>query len=336
MQTIIAQGRVYNYSHTIGRVGNFGRAFALIHDVARGEGQLLYVLSKGWITDIYKNSSRITMLTVDEEYIGEFGGYGDEDGEFIWPSGIDVDSAGNVYVLDEWLNRVTIYDKDGTFLSKWGTSGTNDGELNGPAGLAIDSDDNIYITENLNHRVQKFTKDGKPLLKWGSQGSNHGELNRPWGITSDGNGDVYVADWYNDRVEKFSPDGQYISTFCTSGSNPGEVHLPSDVAVDSDGEVYVSDWWNNKVEVYDSQGIHLTTFLGDAEHLSKWAQEMMVANPEEARARLLVSLEPEWRFARPTAIVIDADKNILISESQRSRIQVYKKETGWVDPDYNL
>ena len=337
MQTIMVRGRVYNYSHTIGRVGNSGRAFALIHDLARSEGQLVYVLNRGWIADMGQGGSRITMLTMDEEFIGEFGSVGEGDGQFIWPTGLALDSKGNVYVADEWLHRITIYDKEGAFLDKWGTAGSGAGELNGPTGLAIDREDNLYITENLNHRVQKFTKEGKFLLKWGREGTGQGELNRPWGITIDGHGDVYVADWYNDRVEKFSPEGGYLGTFCTSGSGPGEVHLPSDVAVDKDGDVYVVDWWNNKVEVYDGDGTPLTTFIGDAERLSKWGQEMLDANPEEVRGRLLVeSLEPEWRFNRPTAIAIDTDGKILVAESQRSRIQVYQKEEGWVDPDYNL
>ena len=185
--------------------------------------------------------------------------------------------------------------------------------------------------------MQKFTKEGKFLLKWGQEGPGQGELNRPWGITLDSHEDVYVADWHNDRVEKFSPEGQYLATFCTSGSGPGEVHLPSDVAVDKDGDVYVADWWNNKVEVYDGDGTPLTTFIGDAEQLSKWAQEMVDANPDMVKARLRVeSLEPEWRFTRPTAIAIDSDGKILVAESHRSRIQVYQKEEGWVDPDYNL
>ena len=335
MQTVMVRGRVYNYSHTIGRVGgDAGPYFAFAYDLARGEGKLLYVLSRGY--DV-QPSDRITMLTMDEEFIGDFGSTGEGDGQFIGPTGLALDSKGNVYVADEWLNRITIYDKDGNFLDKWGTAGSGEGELNGPAGLAIDREDNLYITENLNHRVQKFTKEGKFLLKWGQEGTGQGELNRPWGITIDGDGDVYVADWHNDRVEKFSPEGGYLGTFCTSGSGSGEVHLPSDVAVDKDGDVYVADWWNSKVEVYDGEGAPLTTFIGDAERLSKWAQATVDAGPDYLKARLRVkSLEPEWRFNRPTAIAIDTDGKILVTESHRSRIQVYQKEEGWVDPDYNL
>ena len=75
--------------------------------------------------------------TLNEEYIREFGSYGEGDGEFIWPNSIALDDQGNVYISDEWLNRISIFDKDGKFLSKWGKAGSGDGELNRPSGLAI-------------------------------------------------------------------------------------------------------------------------------------------------------------------------------------------------------
>ena len=65
----------------------------------------------------------------DEEWLGDFGKYGDGEGELIWPTGICLDSGGNVYVTDEWLNRVSIFDPDGSFLGLWGTPGGGDGEL---------------------------------------------------------------------------------------------------------------------------------------------------------------------------------------------------------------
>jgi hypothetical protein len=101
--------------------------------------------------------------------------------------------------------------------------------------------------------------------------------------------------------------------------------------------VYVTDWWNNRVAVFDPEGMPLTTFIGDAEELSKWAQEAVDANPDYVKARLRVkSLEPQWRFTRPTSLEISADGKILILDNQRARIQIYQKESDWVDPQFNL
>ena len=77
--------------------------------------------------------------------------------------------------------------------------------------------------------------------------------------------------------------------------------------------------------------------IGDAEELSKWAQEAVDANPDYVKARLRVkSLEPQWRFTRPTSLEISEDGKILILDNQRARIQIYQKESDWVDPQFNL
>lgn len=334
MQTVMVRGRVFNYSHTIGRGATAGPGFRHPVDLALGDENTIYVLNRG---DEFQACQRVSVVTMDEEFIRDFGGFGDGDGQFTWPAAIALDKEGNAYVADEWLNRISVFDKAGNFLNKWGTPGTGEGELSGPGGLVFDKDDNLYITEELNHRVQKFTRDGKLLLGWGKGGTGQGEFDHPWGIALDSGGDVYVADWHNDRVQKFTPEGQYLATFGTSGNDKGQVHLPSDVAVDKDGDVYITDWWNNKVEVYDADGVHLTTFLGDAEQLSKWAQAAVDANPDYVKARLRVkSLEPQWRFTRPTAIEIADDGKVLITDNQRARIQIYQKESDWVDPQFNL
>ena len=115
------------------------------------------------------------------------------------------------------------------------------------------------------------------------------------------------------------------------------MQLPSDVAVDSEGDVYVTDWWNRKVEVFNQSGERLTTFFGDATQPSKWAQQFLDSNPDYQKARMRAkSLEPEWRFHSPVAVEVGDDGLIYIVEDQRWRIQVYRKEQDWVDPQFNL
>jgi DNA-binding beta-propeller fold protein YncE len=178
MQTISVRGRVFNYSHTIGRNSDAGTGFRYPVALARGNGDLLYVLNRG---DEYTNSQRVTAMTLDEEFIRDIGSMGEGDGQFIWPTAIDLDSDGNIFVADEWLNRMTIFDPEGNFLDRWGTPGPKEGQLNGPSGLVIDSTNNVYITDELSHRVQKFTRDGVYLSSWGQKGSGEGQLQNPWG-----------------------------------------------------------------------------------------------------------------------------------------------------------
>src|SRR5947209_13021681 len=219
MLTTIAAGRVYDFSHAVGRGAISGMGFRLAVALAAGEGDTIYAVNRGWeqIQNVPWNKTQlgtrvgklnISAVPGDEDVVCDFSRPGDGPGELIWPAGIALDSQENVYVTDEWLNRVSIFDTDGKFLSHWGTPGSADGEFNGPSGIAIDQQDVLYIVDSRNHRVQKFTTDGKFLSAWGSLGSATGQFNAPWGLTIDQEGNVYIADHKNHRVQKFTADGE--------------------------------------------------------------------------------------------------------------------------------
>jgi DNA-binding beta-propeller fold protein YncE len=343
MLTQIAAGRVFDFSHAVGRGAISGMGFRLAVALAAGAGDTIYVANRGWeqITNVPWNrtqlGTRIGKLTIgpvpgDEEVVCDFSRPGDGPGELIWPAGIALDSQENVYVTDEWLNRVSIFDSNGNFLQCWGTSGSGVGEFNGPSGIAIDSQDVLYIVDSRNHRVQTYTNDGTCLSTWGSFGSAAGQFNAPWGITLDRQGHVYVADHENHRVQKFTPDGTFVMQFGRYGSGKGQLNRPADVTVDPDGDVYVCDWANHRVQVFAPDGKFVTALQGDAQELSKWAKMTLEASPDAMKRRREVSsLEREWRLAFPTAVLFDTQYDrLIISDTQRNRLQIYNKLKDYV------
>ena len=42
------------------------------------------------------------------------------------------------------------------------------------------------------------------------------------------------------------------------------------------------------------------------------------------------------QFARPVGIAVDDQDRVIISETVRSRLQVYAKEKNYMDPQFNL
>ena len=332
MLTTVAAGRVFDYSYCIGMFGTSGQGFHYPQDFTLGTQGRIYIISRG----AEELGKRITRVTTDHEYLGQFGGGGSQDGQFIWPRSIDLDRDENIYASDEYLNRISIYDNEGAFLSSWGTPGNGDGELNGPSGVAFDPDDNVYVVDSVNSRVQKFTKEGKFLGKWGSHGAGDGEFNLPWGICVDRDSNVYVADWKNNRVQKFSPDGELLVKFEATSTGVGDLHGPMGIAVDSEGDVYVTDWGNHRLQVYGPDGAFVTTLVGDAQQPSPWTQAYIDANPDIVKARRRANMEPEWRFHRPVAVNIDAQDRIFVLESYRHRLQVYNKVKNYEEHSPNL
>jgi DNA-binding beta-propeller fold protein YncE len=312
----------FRYAHTIGLLAQTGRGFSLPVDCALGPEGVLYVLNRGTPT---QRNTHVTICTVDGEYRTDFGSYGAGDGQFIWPTSIVVDREGCVYISSESEHRIQKFSPTGQFISKWGTPGGGDGDLDGPASMVFDRDENLYVVDHLNNRVQKFTKEGKFLLKWGTKGEDEGQFNLPWGIGLDADGNVYVADWRNDRVQKFTPEGKFLAAYGTSGDHDGEFHRPSSVVVDQDGNMYVADWGNNRVQVLGPDGRFRTKLLGDA-GLSKWAHEMLPANPDYMEARAVAKNRETERFLwGPTAVKLDTAGYLYIVDSCRYRIQIYRR-----------
>ena len=333
--TTKVQGATFRYSHTIGRGEEAGTGFKNPVSVARGEGDLMYVVSRAY--DYRSDSKRITVCTVGEDYIGEIGNAGrlggemmdsgesDAPGSMVWPTSVALDKAGHVYVSDEWLNRIAMFSSDGEWLGAWGTQGDADGEVDQPAGIAFDSEDNLYVVDTGNNRIQKFTKDGQFLAKWGQQGSGDGEFDMPWGIGLDADNNVYIADWRNDRIQKFATDGSFLMAFGESGSEDGQFNRPADVAVDKEGLIYVADWRNDRVQVFDAEGRFITEIIGDAT-LSKWGITKLDANPDMKMQRdIAQGLEREKFLRGPMGVVVDDQDQVFIVDSQRNRIQIYRK-----------
>ena len=110
----------------------------------------------------------VQKLKTTGEFVTKCGNGGSGDGEFGKPSGIAVDSSGNVYVSDYANNRIQKFSWDGTFITKWGTAGSGDGEFGGFVGIAVDSSGNVYVPDLGNHRIQKFSSGMVRLLPNGA------------------------------------------------------------------------------------------------------------------------------------------------------------------------
>ena len=337
--------RVFTYEYVAGRSEVFGTGFRNPVDFALAPGDIVYALNRA--PEARAMGIHVTVFSLNEEgedYITEFGSYGESPGQFLWPSSVAIDEDTNVYVSDEYLHRITVFDKDGNYLSHWGIHGSGDGELYGPAGLEI-RDNILFLADSRNHRVQKFTLDGRYIGQFGGLGDGPGQLNRPWGIGTDKERNVFVADWRNDRVQSFTNDGRWLASFGRPGTGGdafnarihGGIHVvdtpvglfnrPSGVAVDNDGDIYVADWLNSRVQVLTPEGRFITQFTGDA-GLSKWGVAKIASNPDMIRQRNGVrDFTPERVLWTPVSVKVDDTGRIIIADTSGHRFQVYQKRT---------
>lgn len=187
-------------------------------------------------TDIRRYDSKGNMVL-------RFGKLGSASGDFHKPSGIVVDSAGNIFVSDTGNNRIQKFTGAGKFLVAFGSMGSGDGQLLAPMGLAIDAQNNVLVADSGNGRVQKFSSSGTFIKKIGKkyQGPfiiSNGEFLTARSIAVDSVGNIYVAD-RSERVQKFDSQGNFLLKIERKGSGQDQFSQAATVAIDAQNTVYV-------------------------------------------------------------------------------------------------
>jgi RHS repeat-associated protein len=207
-------------------------------------------------------------------------------GQLNEPSGIALDSKGDIWVADYRNNRVDEFSSAGAFIEtigfgvsngksefeictsgcKVGLSGSGNGEFTNPRDVAIASG-RVYVVDMNDSRVEVFNEKGEYQSQFGSGGSGNGQFKAPDGVGIDSLGNVYVADGENNRIEEFTSSGAFLAAFGTQGSGNGQFSGTGDVAIAGTGAIYVTDEGNNRVEewvsnkggAHTSQTIYYTT-----------------------------------------------------------------------------
>ncbi len=139
------------------------------------------------------------------------------------PSGVAVDSEGNLYIADGSTQRIRKVDSSGTISTIAGTGEPGFGgdggpateaQLNFPTGVAVDSEGNLYIADLVNHRIRKVDSSGviSTIAGTGEQGfggdggpATEARLDFPIGVATDGAGNLFIADRDNHRIRVLTP-----------------------------------------------------------------------------------------------------------------------------------
>lgn len=200
-------------------------------------------------------------------------GYVDAQGTnaaFNHPSGVAMDSSGNIYVADtdnyvvrevSPSGQVSTYAGSGTLGEQ---DGTQTGAEFGPVyGIAIDGSGNLYVSDwvdasGSSGALRKILPGGQVETLVASG------LDQPRGLAVDSAGNIYVADSGDSTIRKVTPTGSVslyagtpgVSGFASGGPGVGQFGVPTSVAVGSNGVLYVADVANCVIyQVSTSGGI---------------------------------------------------------------------------------
>lgn len=129
--------------------------------------------------------------------------------QFNSPSGVTLDSKGNIYVADLSNSSIRKITSDGTVSTLAGNPTTTTDLLNLPQSITVDKNDNLFITDESGRILEISTANilysiaGTVNVAGYTDGSGtDAAFNSPQGITTDAQGNVYVADYNNNVIRK--------------------------------------------------------------------------------------------------------------------------------------
>jgi sugar lactone lactonase YvrE len=196
------------------------------------------------------------------------------------PTGVALDSAGNLYIADAGNQRIRRIDTNviittvagngapgpylnGTFSGDGGQA-TNAG-LSNPSSVTVDAVGNLFIADTFNRRVRRVGTNGiiNTYAGNGTYGvtgdgglATNAEFKTIGGLAVDSGGNLFIADSLGDRIREVGTNG-IITTFAGNGTtafsgdggaatNAG-ISGPYGIAFDPFGNLLVTDPGNQRV-----------------------------------------------------------------------------------------
>lgn len=169
-----------------------------------------------------------------------------------YPTGIAMDSAGNVYAANASGSSITVYaaGAEGNIAPIRTIAGSKT-QLNEPTGIALDGKGRLYVVNDRGNSVTEYGANANgnvPPLR--AITGIETMLKDPWGIALDAKSDVYVTNGASSiNVYAAGVKGNTAPQRVISGQLT-QLAEPQGIAVDGSGYTYAANWEDGTVVVF--------------------------------------------------------------------------------------
>lgn len=190
----------------------------------------------------------------------------------VFPEGVAIDEAGNLYVTDSATHvvwKIDLNRQATTLAGASGSAGSADGtgtaaRFNQPTGIYATTDGRLTVADTGNATIRRIvfgevtTLAGSTVNRGNTDGSAPAAtFSLPTGVALDSYGSVYVADATNHTIRKLAWDAAYaVSTFAGTAGSSGAAdgagsaarfNYPTGITVDTYANFFVADTTNNLI-----------------------------------------------------------------------------------------
>ncbi len=182
------------FRHTVGTSGDGPGQFDFcVAPCDVGGGSIAFAPDGTFVVSEVMNH-RVQRFGADGTFLGQFGRFGRQSGQFITPTGIAVDSKGLIYVSDADRNDIQVFSPSGEYLRTMGSAGSGPSQFSGPTKPSFDQADNLYVSDYGNDRIEKFDPTGKFLSSYTGDPSSGFSVRQPNFALVDTKGRMFLTD----------------------------------------------------------------------------------------------------------------------------------------------
>lgn len=236
------------------------------------------------------------------EWVRTIGSPGTGPAEFDQPTGLAIDHAGGLFVVDQGNNRVQKFDRDGQFLLEFGIFGSEGGQFIEPVQATAAHGFSVAVTDSRNERWLTFDLEGNFLA--GSLEEADERLGIPWGIARASDGRLFVSNTQDHTIVVIGLDGAVEFAFGGFGRGLGQLNQPSGVQLSRRQDLFVADAGNHRVQVFDQHG----------GPLGAWGRRGR--GPGE--------------FEGPSGVAVDGRGRVFVADTGNNRVQVFDASRRWL------
>lgn len=183
-------------------------------------------------------------------------------GLYIDITAIDLDSEGNLFILDRGRNRLLKYTANGQLLAEIGGFGRAQDRFNEPSDLDAHLTLNIYVSDYNNDRIVLFDNHLNYLNEFKSSTDDLFYFEMPLSVAVNNQYDLFILEDLNKRIVKYDRFNQPKAQFGSATDNLGQLLGPFQVAMGSKNEIFISDQLSKTIQVFDFLG----NFLREIAH----------------------------------------------------------------------